>query len=672
MAVSKMTMLLDLSAKLFGGKLQKLQSKFDKFATKSGIKLDKLSLKFKGLFDQMPKLGMAIDLFKNPLALATAGIMGLGIAFGGLSSKGIEAAEKFDTAFLPIKQLNLDKSIEQLEGYRSKIRDAAFDIGTNLSDSTNAMYDLQSATGLYGKDAIDIFKKVGRYSQATGADLGDSMNSTTKAMKAFGIGVGGIDALLTSNAKTVQTAIVTFDELAKVQTEYAGATSAAGQSVDIGNKVFAMFTSINKNADIAAGQTKNFFDGLGAQGSKIKKELNIDIFGVDGKMKDADKLLLNISQKFKNMTDKEITGVINKIGGPEGLRTALAKVKIGADDMIKTFNDFDSSKFNLSDALKNAEGDFGKIKEIFSNRLEAVFSKIGDKIIPILSSVFGYLAKVLNFIYENFSTIESMFQALVIGVGTYIGLLGVLEIQSLLAAASSVTLSGALGFVKIGLYAIQTAIYSIPIIGWIAGFVALVVMAIKYFDLWGATVLSFLGPIGMLISSFVLVHKHWNNIVNAFKSDGIIGGLKRIGIVLLDVLLRPLEGILKVAAMLPGIGKYAKSGLDKIQDLRKNLNLTPPEEDKETESGKETVKKDLYGNPIKPVGNTDPKNILTKQVTKVVGDAKQTRNISITIDALNKGGINLKGGATQGMTLQDVENWFNEAMMRVVRNAETS
>ncbi|MCG8883946.1 phage tail tape measure protein, partial [Tenacibaculum finnmarkense] len=482
---------------------------------------------------------------------------------------------------------------------------------------------------------------------ATGADLGDSMNSTTKAMKAFGIGVDGIDALLASNAKTVQTGIVTFDELAKVQTEYAGATSAAGQSVDVGNKVFAMFTSISKNADIAAGQTKNFFDGLGAQGSKIKKELDIDIFGVDGKMKDADKLLLDISQKFKNMTDKEITDTINKIGGPEGLRTALAKVKTGADDMIKTFNAFDSSKFSLKDALKNAEGDFGKMKEMFSSRLEAVFSKIGEKIIPLLANLFDTLAPVLEWLYQNIDWILPAF-------GSFVTILG--------AATAAMWL-------------FNTAVSANPIsliIIAISALVALVVTAITHFDSWGATVLYFLGPIGMLISAFVLVHKHWDSIVNAFKSDGIIGGLKRIGIVLLDVLLRPLEGILKVAAKLPIIGKYAKSGLDKIQDLRKDLNLTPPEEDKETESGKETVKKDLYGNPIKPKGNIDPKKTLTKQVNKVVGDAKQTRNISITIDALNKGGINLKGGATQGMTLQDVENWFNEAMMRVVRNAETS
>ncbi|MCD8449455.1 phage tail tape measure protein [Tenacibaculum dicentrarchi] len=647
MATSKMTMLLDLSTKLFGGKLQKLQSKFDKFGTKVGGKIDKLRLKYQGFIDEIPVLGRAMDLLKNPMALATVGILGVGIAFGALATKGVQAAEKFDTAFLPIKQLNLDKSKAELDSYRSKIRDAAFDIGTNLGDSTNAMYDLQSATGLYGKDAIDVFKKVGRYSQATGADLGDSMNSTTKAMKAFGIGVGGIDALLASNAKTVQTGIVTFDELAKVQTEYAGATSAAGQSVDVGNKVFAMFTSISKNADIAAGQTKNFFDGLGAQGSKIKKELDIDVFGVDGKMKDADKLLIDISQKFKNMTDKEITDTINKIGGPEGLRTALAKVKTGADDMVKTFNAFDSSKFSLKDALKNAEGDFGKMKEMFGNRLEMVFTKIGEKIIPMLANLFDTLAPVLEWLYQNIDWLLPAF-------GSFVTVLG---------AAT------------IAMWLFNTAVSANPIsliIIAIAALVALVVTAITHFDSWGATILHFLGPIGMLINAFVLVHKHWDSIVNAFKSDGIIGGLKRIGIVLLDVLLRPLEGILKVAAKLPIIGKYAKSGLSQIQDLRKDLNLTPPEEDKETESGKETVKKDLYGNPITPKGNTDPKKTLTKQVNKVVGDAKQTRNISITIDALNKGGINLKGGATQGMTLQDVENWFNEAMMRVVRNAETS
>jgi len=237
--------------------------------------------------------------------------------------------------------------------------------------------------------------------------------------------------------------------------------------------------------------------------------------------------------------------------------------------MIKTFNAFDSSKFSLKDALKNAEGDFGKMKEMFSSRLEAVFSKIGEKIIPLLANLFDTLAPVLEWLYQNIDWILPAF-------GSFVTILG--------AATAAMWL-------------FNTAVSANPIsliIIAISALVALVVTAITHFDSWGATVLYFLGPIGMLISAFVLVHKHWDSIVNAFKSDGIIGGLKRIGIVLLDVLLRPLEGILKVAAKLPIIGKYAKSGLSQIQDLRKDLNLTPPEEHKETESGKETVKKKIY------------------------------------------------------------------------------
>lgn len=56
--------------------------------------------------------------------------------------------------------------------------------------------------------------------------------------------------------------------------------------------------------------------------------------------------------------------------------------------------------------------------------------------------------------------------------------------------------------------------------------------------------LVLLGPIGMLISAFMLIKRHWDSIVEAFKSDGIIGALKRIGIVLLDVLMHPLQRIL--------------------------------------------------------------------------------------------------------------------------------
>ncbi len=88
-----------------------------------------------------------------------------------------------------------------------------------------------------------------------------------------------------------------------------------------------MFTSIAKSADIAANMTKTFFDGLGSQSKEIKDNLGIDVFDVKGNMKDADKLLMEISNKFQGMSEKQITGIINKIGRTRRIKNGTGKSK---------------------------------------------------------------------------------------------------------------------------------------------------------------------------------------------------------------------------------------------------------------------------------------------------------------------------------------------------------
>ena len=631
---SKLELLMVLSDKLFNNKLAQVQSKLSGATDKMDAKLSKFS-------------GNQVKLAAG-VATAFAAIGGFALITAGIS-KSIDATAKFDSAFLPIKQLNLEKSKGEMASYRDLIRDSAYEVGTSLEASTNAFYDLQSATGIYGTDAAEIFKKVGKYSIATGADLNDSINSTTKAMKAFGIGVDGIDGLLASNAKTVQVGITTFNELARVQTEYAGATSAAGQSVDTGNKIFAMFTSISKSSDIAANMTKTFFDGLGQQSSKIKESLNIDVFDKKGNMKEADKLLTEISNKFKTMTDQQITETINKIGGPEGLRGALAKVKTGSEDMIATFNAFDSSTFSLSDALKNAEGDYTKMKEMFANRMEMVFSKMGEKILPILGNIFDKLNPMLEWLYRN---IDWLLPA----IGTFATVLGVLT-------------------AAVWLFNIATAANPIGIIVIaIAAVIALIAVVITKWDEWGAALSLFMGPVGVVIGAFKSLYDHWESIKQAFQTDGILGGLKRIGIVLLDAVLKPMQQLLELVSKIPGMGAIAAFGAAKIQELRKNLDLVTPGEN----PNPKTVDPNAPGTPLVTAPGNDKKTPggSTKKegenVTKAVGQANQVRNITIKIDSFNKGGINVAQSSYAGMSKDDVEAWFKEMLRRVVINAETA
>lgn len=635
---SKLELIMELSDKLFNNKLSQVQAKLSAATDKMDSKLTKLS---GGHIKMAAAVGAGF-----------AAIGGMAIV-SNVIDRSIDSAGKFDSAFLPIRNLNLDKSKAEMDSYKNKIRDGAFEVGAALDVSSTALYDLQSLTGLYGNEAIDVFKKVGKYSIATGANLGDAMNSTAKSMKAFGLGVKDIDALLISNAKTVQVGKTTFDELARVQTDYAGSASAAGQSFDVGNKVFAMFTSITKSADIAANMTKTFFDGLGQQATEIKKYLGIDIFDKKGNMKDADKILVQISDKFKNLNEKQITEIINKIGGPEGLRSALAKVKTGAEDMIMTFDTFDSSKFSLEAALKNAEGDFTKMKELFSNQLDVVFSKIGDKIIPILSRGLLAAKPALKWFSDN--------------------------IDWLIPAVLS--FGGALLIASVGVWAFTSPI-ALSVLG-VAAFIALITVAIIKFQSWSDAILLFLGPIGLIISAFKSIYNHWDSIVQAFKSDGIMGGLKRIGQVLLDVILKPLQQVLELIANIDPTG-IAQKGVDAIKAFRESQNLAEPAIIKSVNTNLDPFLKHSQFGPMpqepaslikSPKGNGKPPKGDKKsgeEVSKVAGQANQVRNVSVVIDAFNKGGINVAQSAYAGMSKDDVEAWFKEMMMRVIINTETA
>lgn len=364
-------------------------------------------------------------------------------------------------------------------------------------------------------------------------------------------------------------------------------------------------------------------------------------------MRQADDILKDISGKFKGMTDKQITEAINKIGGPEGLRGALDKVKTGADDMLSTFDAFDSSKFSLAEAVKNAEGDVSKMRKIFSNRLETLMTKFGEKFYPLVAGIFDKLNPVLEWLYTNFDTVSAVF-------GTFATVLGVVTAAT---------------------WAWNVALYANPvglIIAAVAALIALIVVAVKKFDDWGAGMLALLGPIGWIIIGIKTLSKHWDSIKEAFSSGGIIEGLKRIGVVLLDVLLVPVQQLLGLLSKIPGLGDLAGKGVNMISVLREKLNLSQADK-----KDPDDDKKDPNANPLSPDnpvgdenanGTTEP--TLGDQVSKVTGDATQTKNITVNIGTMASN--RFEGSTTQGLTWQEVEQRMNDILLRVIRNAELS
>ena len=683
-AKSKLELVLELKNKLFNTKLKQSKNAYINANKKMRQSVDKLKMKhamaFRSMSSEIPMLGRAVDLLTNRYVLMGAAVVGIGATLWAAKNK----AAAFNHEFLQIKNLNLDKSRSELQAYKNDIRDTAFTLGTDLNKTATAFYDVQSATGLFGKEAQSVVTSVGKFSIATGADLNDSINATTKAMKAFNLGVNEIDAYLESNAKTVQVGITTFKELAEVQTEYAGAASGAGQSVDTANKIFAAFTSIAKDSQTAATMTKTAFQGL-TQKSTIEglKSIGIKMYDAKDNMRDLGDVMKEVSAKFKNMSPKQIDELINKIGGPEGLRNLFVKLKTGSEDFFNTLEAFDSSKFNLDKALKNAQGDVTVLTGIVKNRFGVVMERLGQAVLPIF-------AKGLNFINN----------LLVKGTAYYkenadtINLIATMAGYAVTALAGFKIINWIINMVKMWRAAqisLNVVLFANPIgiiIGAIAALIGAIVYVVKHVRGWGAQWDSIVTGMKLQMEAFkeglVVV---WERIKLAFSSMGnkIVESWmwvkNKLGLIsdeqyakekkrLNDELKAHREHVKKKAELAAQKSLKANESLQwKLEwksDKAEKLSKSKKAKGKDTNTNNTSLTTDTNT----PIGDTPTNDNTTSQVTNVVGSAKQPRNITINIDSFIKGDVFTKGGERGPLTPEELEQVLKEMFGRIVRNVE--
>ena len=153
----------------------------------------------------------------------------------------------------------------------------------------------------------------------------------------------------------------------------------------------------------------------------------------------------------------------------------------------------------------------------------------------------------------------------------------------------------------------------------IGALIAGVAAIIYYWDEWGSTIIKYMGPLGMIIDFVMTLKQNWDMVVSAFKKEGIMGGLKAIGIVLLDVLLKPMQTLLSVLGKIPGMANLAKAGIDRIQTIRNGLDVQSSDKEermaqaqREQNSGKGAlISKPVLSSPLMAGQNAIYENFTT-------------------------------------------------------------
>ncbi|MCQ2250005.1 MAG: tape measure protein [Bacteroidales bacterium] len=347
------------------------------------------------------------------------------------------------------------------------------------------------------------------------------------------------------------------------------------------------------------------------------------------------------------------------------LKDEMAKGAISAKDVEEAFRSATAEGgqfYNMSEDIKNntlggklavLSASFDDLKaKIFEAVLplaEKLLPVISDMLIPAIDSVVSVVAPLFTFIAENIDTIG-------VFAGVILSVVGAMKAWSVIQGIINALMAAN----PVGLVVVA-----------IAALVAFVYKLIKAWDSWGAAITLILGPFGLVISAVKTFWDYWDSIVEAFKSDGIIAGLKRIGTAILDIILYPVQQLLGWIAELTG-WEWAQNATDTVEGYRKSLDAIDhkkSEEETEEVSGKSDIMASLSA-AVNGDGSGATLQEVAQQGTNAVSTGGQRNTtINITLDSMVDT-INFTGSIDENS--EDLTSKVQNALLRVLYSAQTA
>lgn len=576
--------------------------------------------------------------------------------FGGSAAAGVESFKLLLSQLSP----ELAKQPAALKAMGESVATLSKTMGGNTTAAaevlTTAMNQFQVST----EDPIEASKK-----------MGEMMNIMAAAAKEGSAELPQIKAALEQSGMAANAAKVSFAE-----------TNAAIQILDKAGK---------KGAEGGVA-LRNVMTTL-SEGRFLPKEVQSELMAAGVNMNALTDKSLSLSDRLRALAP--IMGddaLLTKTFGKENSAAALALLS-GTDAMDKYTTAITGTTTANDQAAVIMETTAEKM-----SRMKATVDNLKVGFFNLTGSAYPYIDIAMQ------STVQiAQLMPLMMGLGKAIMFVtnmeklksvwdGILAAKTWLVGVATATSAGmATGATSVwtgAQWALNAAMTANPIgliIVAVAALIGLIYACVTHFETWGATLLFLMGPIGWIVNAIMALKNNWESVTQAFSQGGILAGLKRIGVVLLDTVLYPVQQLLEMLAKIPGMGDLAGKGAEKLANLRASFNLVTPQ--KKEEAAKESVDDPtLIVVPELPQGIEAPKLPGTTTPTSTSGVKPQggatnpvrssteavatggTRNTQITVQ-LGKMMDNMvfNGGVSENRA--DIERQITDIVVRVLYGA---
>lgn len=610
-----------------------------------------------------------IDKITEPIKDIVGGVHTMENAIEQVDDKvakmGTRTADAFEKSNKSLKLLAYQAGADALQNLGQPLLDGAE--GTYAYDAS--LRELSAITGVVGDDLDIIGTNARQQAKDFGGDAAEAVKSYTlllskltpeiaknpEALKLMGNSVSMLGETmhgdLTGAANAASSALNQFGvdltdpiEAARqadiMLNQMAASAKVGSQDVPVVAQALDQVGAVAKNANVTFVETNALLQVLGKYG-KEGAEGGVALRNVLSILQKKEFLPKEVREQLKgvgvdvdvlankNLSLADRITELKKLGGNDALLGAMFGQEnvvaitgmLGSVDLIRQYtNDIQADQTALSDMAATMGDSYQESKD----RIVSYFD-------DIKLSVYGATGSMLPFLDVGLQGILGMIN-LAPGIMAMVEMYKLLKNATILETIAQWNLNIAMDANPIG-----------AIILVITALIAVVVAIIKYYDDWGAALSFLLGPLGWVINLVQSFIRHWDSITEAFEKDGIVGGIKRIGLVILDALLMPVQQLLELLAKIPGLGGIAGSGAKWIKEMRESLELTEgdPKKEKEKEKSKSAADHE-FKQPPAPPGSMTPSKIGDDTTSGKSGGGKilnMTLNVYNTFHVKDDGGF---------------------------------
>ena len=331
--------------------------------------------------------------------LVSAGLSALMATAVKVGKEIISTGMAYEKAMSEVKAIS-GATGEEFDKLSAKALSAAKNTIFTSSEVASA-YKYMAMAGWDAEEMMEGLDGILNLAAASNLDLARTSDIVTDALTAFGYEArqsGHFADVLAQTATNANTNVDLMGESFKYVGAIAGTMKYSIEDVGV---ALGLMANSGIKASQAGTSLRSIISRMAAPTDKVKAamdELGISMKNADGTAKPFSEVMVQLRQKFKNLSDTQKTQVASTIAGKNAMTGLLAIVNASDEDFEKltsAIGDSENAAQDMADTMKdNLSGDVTEL----NSKLDVLYVNLYQKIEPALRGIVGFLSSAVDVI----------------------------------------------------------------------------------------------------------------------------------------------------------------------------------------------------------------------------------------------------------------------------------